>query len=337
MTKKKTKKVPIRSIGVLCSGGDAPGMNAAVRAVVRYGIYNNLNVFGITKGYSGLLEGNIKKLSLRSVANIIQRGGTILKTDRCKAFFEASTRKEAVHLLRRKKIDALVVIGGDGSYTGGHLMGTENSYPVVGLPGTIDNDIYGSEYSIGFDTAVNTALEAIDRIRDTANSHDRVFLVEVMGRTSAEIAVRVGLSGGAESICVPATAGRQVVDNLVTSLKRSVQLGKLSSIVIVAEGVRVGRLAGAQVLAQALKTKAQIDAKVAVLGHVQRGGTPSAMDRYMASLMGVEAVQALLDGEQGIAVGIKNGTIARIPFQSILGEHKKVDMHLVKLCEILAS
>lgn len=337
MTKKKTKKVPIRSIGVLCSGGDAPGMNAAVRAVVRYGIYNNLNVFGITKGYSGLLEGNIKKLSLRSVANIIQRGGTILKTDRCKAFFQAATRKEAVHLLRRKKIDALVVIGGDGSYTGGHLMGTENSYPVVGLPGTIDNDIYGSEYSIGFDTAVNTALEAIDRIRDTANSHDRVFLVEVMGRTSAEIAVRVGLSGGAESICVPATAGRQVVDNLVASLRRSVQLGKLSSIVIVAEGVRVGRLAGAQVLAQALKTKAQIDAKVAVLGHVQRGGTPSAMDRYMASLMGVEAVQALLDGEQGIAVGIKNGNIARIPFQNILGEHKKVDMHLVKLCEILAS
>ncbi|MBI3542219.1 MAG: 6-phosphofructokinase [Deltaproteobacteria bacterium] len=330
-----TAKKSIKSIAVLCSGGDAPGMNAALRAVVRYGIYAKLHVYGVHKGYSGLLEGNIEELWLRSVANIIQRGGTVIKTDRCKAFHQKAVRAEAVNILRRKKIDALVVIGGEGSFTGGHLMGKENDYPVVGVPGTIDNDVYGSEYTIGFDTAVNTAVEAIDKIRDTASSHDRVFLVEVMGRTSAEIAIRVGVSGGAETIVVPdEIEGNKGIDSLIKSLQRSAALGKNSSIVIVAEGEKPGSVYR---MAHELKTRAGIDARVAILGHVQRGGSPSAMDRYMASLMGAEAVKAVLQGKRDLAIGQVNGRIARIAFKSIIGRHKKPDRELLRLAEILAS
>lgn len=334
--KKKIKKRPfsksLQSIGLLCSGGDAPGMNAAVRAVVRAGICHGLRVHGVFRGYSGLLEGDIHAMDLRSVANIIQRGGTILKTDRCKAFLKKSVRAEAANLLRRNKIDALVVIGGEGSYTGAHLLGVENKYPVIGLPGTIDNDIVGSEYSIGFDTAVNTALEAIDRIRDTANSHDRIFLVEVMGRTSSEIAIRVGVSGGAETIIVP--EHKHPAQHLIASLKRSIEQGKSSSIVIVAEGTHAG---GSYALSEAIKKEAGLDSRVVVLGHVQRGGVPSALDRYMASLMGAEAVQTLLDGQFDCSIGVVGGKIARIPFQVSIGQHKKTDQELLRLAEILAS
>ncbi|MEW6056898.1 MAG: 6-phosphofructokinase [Bdellovibrionota bacterium] len=331
-TKSKQLK-PVQSVAVLCSGGDAPGMNAALRAVVRYGIHHGLEVYGVYKGYSGLLEGNIEEMTLRSVANIIQRGGTILKTDRCKAFFEKAVRAEAVNILRRKKIDALVVVGGEGSFTGAHLMGKENDYPTVGIPGTIDNDVYGSEYTIGFDTAVNTALDAIDKIRDTASSHDRVFLVEVMGRTSPEIAVRVGLSGGAETIIVPEQASSSSIDDLIGTLKRSAEQGKMSSIVIVAEGAKPGSYK----LAKELKKRAKIDARVAILGHIQRGGSPSAMDRYMASIMGAEAVQAVIEHKSDLAIGLVDGKIARIPFKHVMGKHKKADRGLLKLAEILAS
>jgi 6-phosphofructokinase 1 len=346
--KKSPKQIPdrqkkVESIAVLCSGGDAPGMNAALRAVVRSAIYHGLEVYGVYKGYSGLLEGNLERMSLRSVANIIQRGGTIIKTDRCKAFLRKEVRAEATHLLRRKKIDCLVVIGGEGSFTGAHLMGLENNYPVIGVPGTIDNDVFGSEYSIGFDTAVNTALDAIDKIRDTASSHDRVFLVEVMGRTSAEIAIRVGVSGGAEKIIVPdesSSGGTSVAEikalakSLASALQRSAHHGKMSSIVVVAEGDKPGTTYR---LATELKRRSNIDARVAILGHVQRGGSPSAMDRYMASIMGAEAVTALLEGKHDLAIGLVNGRIARIPLKSIIGKHKVADSDMLRLAEILAS
>lgn len=330
----KRIKSKMKSIAVLCSGGDAPGMNAAVRAVVRAGIYQGLDVWGVYKGYSGLLEGHLEQMSLRSVANIIQRGGTIIKTDRCKAFHQKAVRAEAAHILRRKKIDALVVIGGEGSFTGAFHMSRENGFPVIGIPGTIDNDVFGSEYTIGFDTAVNTALDAIDKIRDTASSHDRVFLVEVMGRTSSEIAVRVGVSGGAETIIVPDLSEAKTVEKLISSLTRSAEQGKMSSIVVVAEGEHPGTV---NRLADELKARAKIDARVAILGHIQRGGSPSAMDRYMASLMGAEAVTAALEGKSSVAIGIVNGKIARIPMKNIIGKHKKPDYTMLRLAEILAS
>ncbi|MBI2604643.1 MAG: 6-phosphofructokinase [Deltaproteobacteria bacterium] len=340
MKAKKTarKRGPLRSgprsIAVLCSGGDAPGMNAAVRAVVRCAIFHGLDVYGVYKGYTGLLEGTFEKMNLRSVANIIQRGGTILKTDRCQAFFQKSARAEAVHILRRKKIDALVVIGGEGSYTGAHLMQKENGFKVVGIPGTIDNDVYGSEYTIGFDTAVNTALDAIDKIRDTASAHDRVFLVEVMGRTSAEIAMRVGVSGGAETIVVPGKTNAAIIDDLARSLKKSAAAGKLSSIVVVAES---GHPEFTTQLALDLRAKHGIDPRVAILGYLQRGGTPTAQDRYMASLMGAHAVDALVNGKSNLSIGVVNGAIAEIPLRKTVGRHKKADHALLKLAAILAS
>lgn len=329
----RKKSTPCR-IAVLCSGGDAPGMNAAIRSVVRAGICSGLEVFGIFKGYTGLLEGHIEQLHLRSVANIIQRGGTILKTDRCKAFFQKSSRAEAANILRRNGIDALITIGGEGTYAGAHLMGRENGFPVVGLPGTIDNDVFGSEYTIGFDTAVNTALEAIDKIRDTASSHDRVFLVEVMGRVCAEIALRVGISGGAETIVVPGKTHTQIVADLSRTVKRSMGAGKLSSIIVVAEGDHPESTTR---IASELKKRHGIESRVAILGHLQRGGVPTAQDRYMASLMGVEAVNALLEGKHDLSIGVVDGAIARIPFSRSVGKHKTVDKKLLKLASVLAT
>lgn len=328
----------IHSIAVLCSGGDAPGMNAAVRAVVRAGIYHGLEVYGILRGYSGLLEGNIEPMTLRSVANIIQRGGTVIKTARSKAFFQKSARAEAVHILRRKKIDALVVIGGDGSYAGAYAMAHENDYPVVGIPGTIDNDVFGTEYTIGFDTAVNTALDAIDKIRDTASSHDRVFLVEVMGRTSGEIATHVGVSGGAEIIVVPEPGNHHLAPKnlrkIGSRLKRSLNEGKLSSIIVVAEGEKPG---STYRLAKALSKQIKIEPRVAILGHVQRGGTPSAIDRFVASQMGARAIEAILGRDFQAAVSMVNGKITTVPLHKTIGKHKKTDRHLLKLADILSK
>lgn len=307
-------------------------MNAAIRGVVRYAIAQGLDAYGIYKGYSGLLEGHIEKLSLRSVANIIQRGGTILKTDRCKAFFEKKYRAEAVHILKRKKIDALIVIGGDGSYAGAHLMGSENKYPVVGVPGTIDNDVYGSEYTVGFDTAVNTALDAIDRIRDTASSHDRVFLIEVMGRTSTEIATRVAVCGGAETVFIPGEDPH--LSKLIATLEKSQKSGKLSSIVIASEGEHPGQT---ERIAKELRERAGIDPRVAILGHTQRGGSPTAQDRFMASLMGAYAAKSLIEGKKGVAVSVVSGKLALVPLSRIIGKHKPTDRDLISLLQVLAS
>ncbi|MGE4233618.1 MAG: 6-phosphofructokinase [Bacteriovoracia bacterium] len=328
------KKKKISSVAVLCSGGDAPGMNAALRSVVRTGIFHGLDVWGVYRGFSGLLEGHLEQMNLRSVANIIQRGGTIIKTARCQAFFGKTARAEAAHILRRKKVDALVVIGGDGSYAGAYQMSKENNFPVVGVPGTIDNDVFGTEYTIGFDTAVNTALESIDRIRDTASSHDRVFLVEVMGRASAEIAIRVGISGGAEVIVPPIEMNKLNVNQLVGKLKDSAHQGKLSSIIVVAEGLHPG---GAQALAKKIKDTSAMECRVVILGYIQRGGVPSALDRYMASCMGSAAIETLLKGELATAISVVNGNITPIALQKIVGKKKKMNLELLKLGQILAS
>jgi 6-phosphofructokinase 1 len=271
-------------------------------------------------------------LNLRSVANIIQRGGTVLKTARCPAFHQKKSRLEAANLLRRKGIDALVVIGGDGSYAGAHLLEKETGFPVIGLPGTIDNDIVGSEYSIGFDTAVNTAVEAIDKIRDTASSHDRVFLVEVMGRTSTEIATRVAVCGGAEMVYMPGSHAQ--MDELIHTLKASQERGKLSSIVIVCEGDEPGH---SEDLRRELKKRAGLDARSAILGHIQRGGTPTAMDRYMASLMGASAVDSLLAGKSDVSIGIVKGQIASIPLSKSVSRHKKPENRVLDLVQRLAN
>ncbi len=327
-------KKAIKSIAVLCSGGDAPGMNAAVRAVVRTASYYGLEVHGIFKGYTGLLEGHIVRMYPRSVANIIQRGGTIIKTDRCLPFFKKNVRAEAANILKRNNIDALVVIGGEGSYTGAHLLEKETGFKVIGVPGTIDNDIFGSEYTIGFDTAVNTALDAIDKIRDTANSHDRVFLVEVMGRTCVEIALRVGVSGGAEKIFIPEKNNDKKIKSLAQQLDRSAKAGKLSSIVIVSESHHPEQT---HKIANILKKKYKIESRVAILGHLQRGGNPTAFDRYNASIMGAKAVEALLAGKSDISIGVVNGKFSEIPLSKSIHKHKEIDLDILKLAEILAT
>jgi 6-phosphofructokinase 1 len=321
----------LQSIAVLTSGGDAPGMNAAIRAVVRFSLARGVRVFGITKGYSGLLEGEIHELDAGSVANIIQRGGTILKTDRCEPFYKKSVRREAANILVRKEIEGLVVIGGDGSFTGAHLLENETGFPTIGIPGTIDNDIPGTEDTIGFDTAVNTAVEAIDRIRDTASSHDRIFVVEVMGRSSGFIALQTGIGGGAETILVPE---RKVsVSEICTTIERGVKRGKSSSIIVVAEGNKAGN---GQRLAESLEKKGY-PSKVCILGHTQRGGTPSAHDRLLASVMGASAVAHLLAGHSNAMVGVRDNKIHLVPFKDLVRKQKTLHAPLLDLSAVLAT
>ena len=319
-----------RSIAVLTSGGDAPGMNAAIRAVVRFGLAHGCKVFGVPKGYSGLLEGQFNPLIPSSVANIIQRGGTILKTDRCEAFYKKSARAEAAKILRQRGIDGLVVIGGDGSFTGAHLLETENGFPTIGIPGTIDNDIAETEDTIGFDTAVNTAIVAIDRIRDTASSHDRIFLVEVMGRSSGFIALEVGIGGGAETVIVPERS--QHLGKILDTIERGIARGKTSSIIVVAEGEKPGL---SQRLARDLEKRGYI-AKVCILGHTQRGGSPTSHDRLLASVLGASAVAYLLAGKSGSMVGVQQGRVVLVPFKKIFGIKKDVSDELIHLAQILA-
>ncbi len=321
----------LKSIAVLTSGGDAPGMNAAIRAVVRYGLAMGAEVHGVMKGYSGLLEGHIQPLHASSVANIIQRGGTILKTDRCEAFFKKSVRKEAANILRRKGIEGLVVIGGDGSFTGAHLMEKENGFPCIGVPGTIDNDIAGTEDTIGFDTAVNTAIDAIDRIRDTASSHDRIFLVEVMGRSSGWIAVQTGIGGGAETVLVPEF--KENIQGITRLIDRGVDRGKTSSIIVVAEGYKPGL---SQRIADDLSHRGY-SPKVCILGHTQRGGTPTAHDRMLASVLGASAVAYLMAGKSGAMVGVQKGRVVLVPFRNVIGKKKDLDQSNLTLARILAS
>jgi len=319
------------NIGLITSGGDAPGMNACVRAVVRSAINNDISVYGFYRGYEGILDNDFVKMDASSVGQIIQRGGTILKTARSKRFFEAENRKLAFENLKKNNIDALVVIGGDGSFTGAKLLSSETGMVVVGVPGTIDNDLYGTDFTIGYDTAINTVVEAVDKIRDTAMSHDRVFVVEVMGRDAGFIALRSGIAVGAEAILVPETT--TYIEHLLERLQTRRE-SKSSVIVIVAEGDDFG---GAQDVAEAIKNRyANFDVKVTKLGHIQRGGNPSAMDRVLASFLGAGAVEAVLEGKSGIMVGMEHKKVVHVPFEKAIKHHQQIDGNLLKLAEMLS-
>jgi 6-phosphofructokinase 1 len=321
----------MKKISVLTSGGDAPGMNAALRAVVRSALAKGVAVDAAIGGYAGLLKGEIKALDLGSMANVIQRGGTIIKTGRCMEFLKPEGRKLAVENLRKSGSDGLVVIGGDGSFRGAHTIWEEHKIPVVGVPGTIDNDIYGTDTTIGFDTAVNTALDAIDRIRDTAASHDRLFIVEVMGRESGFIATNVGLAGGAEEIFF--AENPITVDQAVQTIRRGLERGKKSSILVTAEGQKSGR---AYDLAEAIRKKTGFDAKVCILGHVQRGGSPTAADRIIGSRMGAQAVEWLLDGKTAVMTGLSGANLVPVPLADVFTKKKSPTLSLVELARTLS-
>jgi 6-phosphofructokinase 1 len=321
----------MKRIGVYTSGGDAPGMNAAIRAVVRMAITKKIEIFGIYQGYIGMIEGKIQQMQPRDVANIIQRGGTVLKTGRSPEFMKPEVRKKAAENLREHGIEGLVCIGGDGSFRGAHALWEEQKIPVIGVPGTIDNDIFGSDDTIGFDTAVNTALDAIDKIRDTAASHDRLFIVEVMGRNSGHIASHVGLAGGAEEIFTP--EANTTVDKAVDRIRESIQRGKTSSIIIAAEGQKPGR---AYDLAEAIRKKSGLDAKVCILGHLQRGGSPTASDRILASRMGAAAVELLLQNQTDVMVGTDGPKLVTVPLDVVVKSEKKTTMDLIHLANALS-
>ncbi|MRG48509.1 MULTISPECIES: 6-phosphofructokinase [Chitinophaga] len=323
----------VNNIAVLTSGGDAPGMNAAVRAVVRTGNYHGLNVYGVMYGYRGMLTGDIFPMESKSVANIIQRGGTILKTARCKEFYEAAGRKKAYENLKKFGIDGLVVIGGDGSFKGAQKFSQEFDIPCIGLPGTIDKDIAGTDFTIGFDTAVNTAVEAIDKIRDTADAHDRLFIIEVMGRDAGYIALHSGIATGAEHILIPErkTDIDDVIDQLLANERRS----KMVNLIVVAEGDEFG---GANEVARHVKERMpQLDTRVCILGHIQRGGSPTCIDRLIASRMGYAAVDALIEGNNNVMIGIVNNKIQYTPLDKAVKAKQKIDAEWFKIVKILAS
>lgn len=323
----------IRNIAVLTSGGDAPGMNACVRAVVRTGIYNGKNMFGVLQGYQGLINNKIIPMDARAVSNILHLGGTVLKTARCLEFKEDEGMEKAFKNLQEKEIDALVVIGGDGTFTGAKRFGDKFGIRIVGVPGTIDNDLYGSDFTLGYDTATNTVIDAIDKIRDTADSHDRLFFIEVMGRDSGCIALRSAISSGAEAVLLPEK--ETSLKELVTKLKDGVDTKKSSSIVIVAEGNKYG---GAYDIAKAVKRKFDhYDTKVTILGHLQRGGSPSAFDRILGSRMGFAAVNALLRGETSIMVGLRGNEIKTTPLHEALNTHNyKLEEDLMEMTHVLS-
>jgi 6-phosphofructokinase 1 len=320
----------MKRIGVLTSGGDAPGMNAAVRAVVRTAAAHGIEVMGVKRGYAGMIEGEFIKLGPRDVANTIQRGGTILLTARCKPFMTVEGRTQAAGHLRDAGIEGLVVIGGDGSFHGAHFLSSEQGFPVIGVPGTIDNDLYGTDYTIGYDTAVNTALQAIDRIRDTAASHERLFIIEVMGRHAGFIALDVGIAGGAEDVLIPERP--ETLEQVVEIVRASAAKGKASSIIVVAEGYEGG---GIKVM-EAISEATGLDARVSILGHVQRGGSPSARDRILASQMGYGAVQALISGKNDVMIGVVAGSIVHVPLEETWTKRKDVSLELRELAKTLA-
>ena len=322
----------IKSIGVLTSGGDSPGMNAAIRSVVRAGLYNKLEVYGIQRGYQGMVDNNMDLMQSQSVSNIIQTGGTILKTARCKEFRTYEGRKLAYENLKNRGIDALVVIGGDGSFAGAHEFGNEFGLPIVGIPGTIDNDICGTEYTIGYDTALNTVVKAVDNIRDTASAHNRLFFIEVMGRRAGFLTLNGGIATGAEAILVPEISDD--FDKLKAYLNNDQLKHKKSSIVLVAEGDEAG---GAfKISEEVQKLYPEYDVRVTILGHVQRGGSPTARDRVNASRMGVASVEALLKGEKGIMIGLVHGRIVHNPFSDSKRDKRKLDQQLLDMIEILS-
>lgn len=327
------KPKPMKKIAVFTSGGDSPGMNACIRAAVRTGIYKGLDVFGIYRGYEGMIEGDIKRLHSHSVSNIIQRGGTVLKSARSMEFKTPEGRKKAFENLSAHGIEGLVAIGGDGTFTGAKVFYEEFGIPTVGCPGTIDNDIYGTDYTIGFDTAVNTALEAIDKIRDTAAAHDRIFFIEVMGRDAGFIAVESGIGGGAEFVMVPET--QTDLDAVVKSLKK-LRKTKTSSIIVVAEGDDLG---SADVIMKLVKEKIQDPSKefkVTTLGHIQRGGNPTARDRVLGSRCGMAAVEGLLSGKTNCMAGIMNEQVVYTPFVDCIGQPKPLNPDHLALIDILS-
>ena len=322
----------VKRIGVLTSGGDAPGMNAALRAVVRACKYYDLQSVGIRQGYEGLINNDMIDLGPRSVRNIINQGGTILKTARSLEFKTPEGRQKAYTHLKNNNIDALVVIGGDGSFTGANIFYQEFGVPFIGIPGTIDNDIFGTDFTIGYDTALNTVIDAIDKLRDTATSHDRVFFVEVMGRDAGFIALNSGIASGAQDIVIPEQ--RDSVDELCTSLERSEKSGKKSSIVVVAEGEKLG---GVFEMAKQVQTRhPEYDIRVTVLGHIQRGGSPSCHDRVLASRLGIAAVEGLLEGKTNLMAGIRSNKLVFTPIDEAIKKHNEIDSELIKVAKILA-
>ena len=329
--KKWNMKNDIKKIGVLTSGGDAPGMNAAIRAVVRACVYNGVDCIGIYRGYQGLIEGEFKKMNARSVKKIINRGGTILKSARSNDFFSKEGRQVAYEKIKAEGIDALITIGGDGTFTGASVFSKEYNIPIIGIPGTIDNDINGTDYTIGYDTALNTVVEAIDKIRDTANSHNRLFLIEVMGRDAGDIALNAGIGAGAEEILIPEQDMGH--DRLIESLKRSKNSGKTSSIIVVSEGDQIGK--NIFKLASYIEDKlTSYEVRVTVLGHIQRGGSPSCYDRVLASRLGVGAVDALLENKKNIMVGIRHNKLIYVPFIETLKNTNKLDLELIRVADI---
>ena len=317
----------INSIGILTSGGDAPGMNAAIRAVTRSAIFNGLKVFGIYRGYKGLVTDEIVEFKSQNVSNIIQMGGTILKTARCMEFKTAEGRQQAYENMKKHGIDALVVIGGDGSLTGARILAQEYDIPCIGLPGTIDNDLYGTDTTIGYDTALNTILDAVDKIRDTATSHERLFFVEVMGRDAGFLALNGAIAAGAEAAIIPEFSTE--VDQLEQFIEHGFKKSKSSSIVLVAESELTG---GAMHYAERVKNEyPQYDVRVTILGHLQRGGRPTAHDRIIASRMGVASIQALLEGQRNVMIGIENDKIVYVPFAKAIKNDKPIDKELVNV------
>ncbi len=322
----------IKCIGILTSGGDAPGMNAAIRAVTRSAIYNGLTVKGIYRGYKGLITGEIQEFKTQNVSNIIQQGGTILKTARCQEFKTPEGRKIAYETMQREGIDALVVIGGDGSLTGARLLAQEYDIPCIGLPGTIDNDLFGTDTTIGYDTALNTILDAVDKIRDTATSHERLFFVEVMGRDAGFLALNGAIAAGAEAAIIPEY--NTEVDQLEEFIKNGFRKSKSSSIVLVAESEITG---GAMHYAERVKNEyPQYDVRVTILGHLQRGGSPTAHDRIIASRMGVASIQALMEGQRNVMIGIENDQIVYVPFSKAIKNDKPIDRELVNVLRELS-
>ena len=322
----------IKCIGILTSGGDAPAMNAAIRAVTRTAIYNGFEVKGIMRGYKGLISGEIIPFKTQNVSNIIQQGGTILKTARSKEFETPEGRKIAYDNMQKEGIDALVVIGGDGSLTGARIFASEYNIPIVGLPGTIDNDLYGTDTTIGYDTALNTIMDAVDKIRDTATSHERLFFIEVMGRNAGFLALNGALATGAEAAIIPEIATE--VDQLAELIQNGFRKSKNSSIVLVAESELTG---GAMGLAQRVeKEYPQYDVRVTILGHIQRGGSPSAADRILASRMGEAAINALLEGQRNVMIGIQNEELVYVPFTKAIRNDKPINRDLLNTIKILS-
>lgn len=324
----------ISKLAVLTSGGDSPGMNAAIRSVVRTCAFHNIECIGVYRGYQGMIEGDFKEMGPRSVNNIVNKGGTILKSARSKEFMTFEGRKKAYENLSNNGVDALVVIGGDGSFTGAEIFNKEFGIPVMGIPGTIDNDIFGTSHTLGFDTALNTVVEVIDKIRDTASSHNRLFFVEVMGRDVGHIALNAGIGAGAEEILIPEED--LGLERLLESLKRSKGSGKSSSIVVVAEGDKIGKNVF-ELKDYVEENMPEYDVRVSVLGHMQRGGSPSCFDRVLASRLGVKAVETLLEGKSNYMVGLLNDKVALTPLEQAIKGSTEIDLELLRVSDIMST